>query len=214
MGQQLPIEPPDSPRRAAVFGAALALACGISSGCETERSTIKTMGSFHIAGDGMYEGVQRWRDAATPEERAEIDKLIARKDVLIHIFLAEGRLSDLVSRGGASGWASDDMMKRVCDFHPIVATFARELNWDVVYDPRRAEEFEKQYGIPNSIEVILQHEFFGHVLLGLKDPKLAGMVAKNKQLKMANERQALDIENAYRRRRGYRVVPPELVFPR
>ena len=104
------LEQPRSPRRPLLVVAVLALACGASAGCEVDEPSTqtkgrpRTIGSFHIVGDGMYEGFQRWRATATTEDRTAIDELIERKDLLIHVFLAVGRLSDQVSRGGASGF--------------------------------------------------------------------------------------------------------------
>ena len=156
------LEQPRSPRRPLLVVALLTLAFGASAGCEDESASTetagnsRTVGSFHIVGDGMYEGFQRWRTTATPEDRKVIEELIGRKDLLIHVFLGMGRLSDQVSRGGASGVASNPDTKGVCDFHPIVGRFRPDRNWDVVYDRQRTDAFEEQYGIPTPVEVVLQ----------------------------------------------------------
>ena len=213
----MPFEQPRSPGRALFMGGVLALACGASAGCEAEfaktraTETTRTVGSFHIAGVGMYEAFERWRATATREDQVVIEDLGGKKDLLIHVFLAVGRLSEEESRGGESGEASTRDMKLLCDFHPIVGTFRRERDWDVIYDPERTKKFEEDYGIPTPPEVVLQHEFFGHVVPVLRNPTLEDILANDGRLKKANECEALDVENRYRKRIGRQEVPPELM---
>ena len=211
----MPLDEPHSLRRRLFLQGVLGVACGMSTGCEAEWASTRTkggprtIGSFHIAGEGMYEGFQRWLATVTSDDRAAIDELIGRKELLIHVFLAVGRLPQ-ASRGGMSGFASGEEMTGLCDFHPIVGEFSTERNWDVIYDPELTKKFEEDHGIPTPPEVILQHEIFGHVLPVLRNPGLLDALRDDEQLKDANEREAFDIENRYRKRLGLREVPPEL----
>lgn len=67
--------------------------------------------------------------------------------------------------------------------------------------------------IPQPLEAALHHEFFGHILPALRDPSLLDRIRNSKQLYWDNERQALAIENKYRRHSGLPEVREDWVIP-
>lgn len=203
-------------RRVALKVAVLALAGSVFVGCDEDRVGLRKsgpaviVGSFHIAGGGMYEAFERWRTSLTPDNRKVIEELIRREDLLFHVFLGVGRLDPELSRGGKSGWASSPTMKPICDFHPIAGRFAPERNWDVVSDPEARKVFEEVHGIPNPPEVILHHEIFGHDIPTLRNLKVID-TRGDQSLDEPNECDALEVENRYRRQIGFQEVPPDLI---
>ena len=198
------IEQRRSRPRALFAWAVLGMACAT-----LDDADVHTTGSIRTTGDGMAEAVRRWRDQATPEERAVIDELMARKDLQIHVVLVVGRLSK-ASRGGESMLASNSESGRLCIWHPKAQGVPPGRDWEVFYDPERAKEYEEKYGIPTPVEVVLQHEIFGHIVLLLKKPQPLQEGKIDKKFLDTSERQALDVENRYRQRFGLQEVPPEL----
>lgn len=204
-------------RRALLKGAALALAGGAWAGCDELLRLPPAPwrpvreGPFDIVGDGMYDAFRRWRESLVETDRVVFEQLIRPKEpLLIHLFLATGRLPDN-SRGGMSGPASSGRMKQICDAHPMIGEFAPKRNWDVAYDPERTKWFEETHRIPSPPEVVLHHEIFGHVLPGLMDLNIVFTLAKDERYKDTYECRALCVENRYRKKVGLPEVPPELI---
>ncbi len=203
-------------RRALLMGTLLALASGVSAGCDEVLGPPEPWrpvreGPFDIVGDGMHDWFNRWRYSLADSDRVVFDQLMKPQEpLLIHLFLATGRLSS-ESRGGASAPTSEERMKRICDTHPMIGEFAPKRNWDIAYDPERTKWFEEAHGIPSPPETVLYHEIFGHVLPGLMDPNIVFMIVPDAGYKDTVECKALCIENRYRKQMGLPEVPPELV---
>lgn len=204
-------------QRTLLTGALLACLAGVSAGCDElmglppEPWLPVEEGPFVIAGNGMHDSFKRWWDSLVGADRVVFDQLMKPKDpLLIHVFLATGRLgSD--SRGGMSGTASSDRMKRVCDIHPMIDEFEPKRNWDVAYDPERTKWFEEAHGIPSPPEVVLHHEIFGHVLPRLGDLNIVFMLVPDARYKDTVECRALYVENRYREQMRLPEIPPDLV---
>ena len=198
------------------MGALLALAAGVSAGCDDllgppEPWRPVREGHFVIAGDGMHDSFNRWWDSLGDSDRAVFDQLMHLKEpLLIHTFLATGRLPR-ISRGGASAPASAEDMKMICDFHPVIGELSPKRNWDVAYDPDRTKAFEETHGIASPPEVVLHHEIFGHLIPGLNDLNIVFMIVPDARYKDDGECKALWVENRYRSQMGLPEVPPELV---
>jgi hypothetical protein len=195
----------------------LALASGAWAGCDELLRLSPAPwrpvreGPFDIVGDGMYDAFKRWRDSLVDADRVVFEQLMRSKEpLLIHVFLATGRLGD-DSRGGASAPASDKEMKRICDIHPMIGNFAPKRNGDIACDPERTKWFEETHGIPSPPEVVLHHEIFGHVLPRMGDPNIVFMLTSDARHKDTPECRALCVENRYRRQLRLPEVPPELI---
>lgn len=190
-------------RQAGLLAAIICTACGTCGGCATPAAS-----SFRFTGEGLEEGVRSWRKQAPPATRATIDTIVLDRTVLIHF--VRGNLAGQPSRGAIAVLAADDVAKRQCLWHPVVAGIKPDRNWDLIYDPKRAEEETKRLGFVNPIEALLHHEVMGHILPILRDPDLLERIRRDLRLKLENERSAVQQENEYRRHVGLPLVPEDI----
>lgn len=162
-------------------------------------------GNMETPSEAMLSGIQSWRDKASPEDQAAIDKVASRKDVFFHVIPAD--LSGEPTRGAKAMPRSNKRSKKFCIFHPVVSGIHPDRNWDVFYDRKVAEEYERRTKIPPSFECSMQHEILGHVVPVLDDFELLDRLEHDEKLRDENERDAREIENRCRRRMKLREIP-------
>src|SRR5512140_2236262 len=116
-----PSKPRPSPKSVSLVPLVV-LTC-LASGCgKLEFGNVRTPSEMMLA------GIESWREDASPEDQATIDRVVGLKDVFIHVF--PGDLSGRHSRGAMSFPRSSRRYRKLCNFHPVVKGINPDRNWD------------------------------------------------------------------------------------
>lgn len=178
----------------------MCIACGTCGGCATGQA-----GSFRFTGAGMEDGVATMRQRAPPSLQVVIVELAQDRSSLFHFI--RGNLAGMDTRGAAATLATTDLAKEQCLLHPKSAGVKPKRNWDVIYDETEQRQEEKRSGLQNPLDALLLHELLGHIVPVMRDPPLIELVRESQKLREENERDAIKIENEYRKHVGLPLVP-------